>query len=89
MSKNTSLEHLYLYGCPKIGNGTLEALGSKCPLLVTLNLSLTETVTDHGLMKLVTGCPLLRDLHVTNCPGVSEEIKNLISHQLPWIHTAF
>jgi hypothetical protein len=42
-------------------------------------------VSDHGVMKLVTGCPLLKDLHMTNCPIISEDIKELIRTQLPWI----
>lgn len=87
--KNTSLEHLFLYGCTKVGNATLEALGEQTPLLASLEISLTSNVTDHGVMKLVTGCPMLRDLRITNCPVVSDDIKGLISNQLPWIRTAF
>jgi len=46
-------------------------------------------VNDHGVMKLVTGCPELAELHLTNCPQVSDEIKMLLENQMPWLKMTF
>lgn len=83
---NTALTHLNLYGCPKLGNRSLQALGEHCAELKYFSMAVTSAVQDKGVMRLVSGCPMLQDLYMTNCPQISQEIKGLIRMQMPWLN---
>lgn len=63
----------------------MQALGEHCPELKTFTIAVSREVQDRGVMRLVSGCPMLQNLYMTNCPQISQEIKQLIRDQMPWL----
>ncbi|EKX32676.1 hypothetical protein GUITHDRAFT_121154 [Guillardia theta CCMP2712] len=86
---NTSLTALNLYACRKVGNKTLRKIGATCRRLEALTISQSNKVNDKGIMQVVTGCPCLKSLHATNCKNISDDAKQLLSIQTPWVNFAF
>ena len=54
-------------------------------LLDALDDDLHFQVSDAGVMQLLVGCPLLCTLHVTNCPGITAEMRGAVALQVPWV----
>jgi len=86
---NTNLKSLKLYGCPRLGDRSCIQVGRTCPLLEIFCVAITNYLTDHGIMQVVTGCPLLKELHATNCPKITQDVKELLGLQTPWIKLSF
>ena len=87
--KNTKLTSLRLYGCPRLGDTTCEEVGKHCRLLEIFSVAISNSISDHGIMQIVTGCPLLKELYATNCPQISKDVKQLLGLQTPWIKLSF
>ena len=86
---NTGLKSLKLYGCPRLGDKSCTQVGASCPVLEVFSVAISNFVTDHGIMQIVTGCPLLKELHATNCPKITQDVKELLGLQTPWIKLSF
>jgi len=86
---NTNLTSLKLYGCPRLGDKSLLEVGQCSVLLQVLSVAISNYITDHGIMQIVTGCPLLKELHATNCPRITQDVKQLLGLQTPWIKLSF
>jgi len=84
VKNNTGLTSLKLYGCPRLGR-VMEATSQHCAEMKHFTIGLSNKVTDHGVMRLATGCAVLAELRCTNCPQVSDEIKKLVAAQMPWL----
>ncbi len=57
----------------------------KSYLIVSVWHLSTWQVSDVGVMHLILGCPLLLEVHVTNCSALSPEIRKAVALQMPWI----
>lgn len=86
---NTNLTSLKVYACPRLGDKSCLQLGDSCKQLEVFWVAISNYITDHGIMYLVTGCPLLKELHATNCPQITHDVKQLLGLQTPWIKLAF
>ena len=67
----SELESLTLVNMLSLDDSTLEGIGSACPKLRILDLSVFASeskFTDTGLVKLASGCPRLEVLNLTGSP---------------------
>jgi F-box/leucine-rich repeat protein 2/20 len=87
--KNANLRSLKLYGCPRLGDKSCIAVGKSCNKLEVFSVAISNYITDHGIMQIVTGCPLLKELHATNCIRISKDVKEVLGLQTPWIKLFF
>lgn len=64
---------LQLEWCTNISNDSVLSVLSLCPQLENLNIACCDKVTDHAFSCLGNGgCgSLLKDLRISNCPGIS------------------
>ena len=86
---NPSLVSLKMYGCPRLTDKSCIQVGQSCTVLEIFSVAISNHISDHGIMQIITGCPLLKELHATNCPKLSQEMKQLLGLQTPWIKLAF
>jgi len=66
------LRVLRLEGLCRVGDKTLVAIGSGCPLLRSLNVSRCGEITDKGLMAIARGCHRLQNLNVAGAKRMTE-----------------
>lgn len=67
-----SLKSLAVAACAKIGDRSMEAVGSHCRFLETLSLD-SEFVQDKGMLAVARGCKFLKVLKL-QCVNVTDEV---------------
>jgi hypothetical protein len=86
---NVRLVSLKLYACPRLTDKVCIQVGESCTVLEVFSVAISNHISDHGIMSIINGCPLMKELHATNCPKLSQEMKQLLGLQTPWIKLAF
>ena len=86
---NVRLISLKLYACPRLTDKVCTQVGESCTVLEVFSVAISNHISDHGIMSIINGCPLMKELHATNCPKLSQEMKQLLGLQTPWIKLAF
>lgn len=67
-----SLKSLAVAACAKIGDLSMEAVGSQCISLETLSLD-SESIQDRGMLAVARGCKFLKILKL-QCVNVTDEV---------------
>lgn len=67
-----SLKSLAVAACAKIGDLSMEAVGSQCRFLETLSLD-SEFIQDKGMLAVARGCKFLKVLKL-QCVNVTDEV---------------
>lgn len=73
LSQNTKLVHVNLSGMDGVNNQTMKIIAQNCPKLELLNISWCKNVDSEGLIKVVQGCELLKDLRAGEVQGFGDE----------------
>ncbi|KAJ4319514.1 hypothetical protein N0V94_003848 [Neodidymelliopsis sp. IMI 364377] len=66
---NTRLVHINLSGLAGATNAAMKIIASNCPKVEVLNISWCNNIDHRGLLKVVQGCPKLRDLRAGEVRG--------------------
>jgi hypothetical protein len=80
VAEGRQLERVMISGCFSLTDSTLVAIGQHCPNLWQLHMDDTRLMTQAGLTAIATGCPLLRELSVSNCCGVGPAMEAVARH---------
>ncbi|KAF1352984.1 RNI-like protein [Lizonia empirigonia] len=66
---NARLVHVNLSGLAGATNAAMKIIASNCPRVEVLNISWCNNIDNRGLLKVVQGCPKLRDLRAGEVRG--------------------
>ena len=66
---NTRLVHVNLSGLAGATNAAMKIIATNCPRVEVLNISWCNNIDHRGLLKVVQGCPKLRDLRAGEVRG--------------------
>ena len=66
---NSRLVHVNLSGLASVTNAAMKIIASNCPRVEVLNISWCNEIDNRGLLKVIQGCPKLRDLRAGEVRG--------------------
>ena len=72
LQRNPKLLNINLPSMQNVGNVTLKIIASKCQRVELLNIDWCSQVDQKGLLKVVQGCPNLRDLRASEVRGFDD-----------------
>lgn len=67
--QNSRLVHINLSGLSGVTNAAMKIIASNCPRVETLNISWCNNIDSRGMIKVIEGCPNLRDLKAGEVRG--------------------
>lgn len=90
LKNNPSMKKLVLRECPGVTNATLEAIGQYCSSsLELLDLEGNKTLTEEGLLKVISKCGKLTSLNLNRCELVNDKVVKTISQYCPLLHELY